>query len=142
MCGNPEMTVTICGMPRARYNELFDGVVDSATFGELTAEEVTQGWHFCGSFDGLLLHPESEEEYACCRCNGSITRAFAKSCRMAVNRRKLNEIDERRSEIHRILLTVDDELLGKDAESMGRELDALDIRHEELSRDVRSEEEV
>ena len=83
MCGNPEMDGTVCGMPLARYNELFDGVCDSATFGELTAEELSQGWHYCDSFDGMLLHPESQKEFACCKCNCDVTKAFAKAARLA-----------------------------------------------------------
>ena len=139
MCGNPEMHVTVCGMPQARYNELFDNAVN-AEFGELTKEELTQGWHFCDSFDGLLLHPESQKEYACCKCNCDVTKAFAKAARLAVRTAKMNDIDNRRAEIHRILREVDDEhLLPGDGESMKTELDALDIHHAELAREIRIE---
>ena len=139
MCGNPEMHVTVCGMPRARYNELFDNAVN-AEFGELTKEELTQGWHFCDSFDGLLLHPESQKEYACCKCNCDVTKAFAKAARLAVRTQKMNDIDCRRGELYRILRAIDDMgALDKDAESMQIELDELDIYHAELARDMRIE---
>ena len=142
MCGNPEMHVTVCGMPQARYNELFDNAVN-AEFGELTKEELTQGWHFCDSFDGLLLHPESQKEYACCKCNCDVTKAFAKAARLAVRTQQMNEIDNRRAEIYRILREVDDEfLLPGDRESMSSELDALDTHHAELAHDMREEVEL
>ena len=53
----------------------------------------------------------------------------------AVRTETMNGIDDRRSEIYRILREVDDELLSdKDAENMQIELDELDIYHAELAR--------
>ena len=33
----------------------------------LTEDEVKAGWHFCYSFDGMLIH-ELDEEYKYCEC--------------------------------------------------------------------------
>jgi len=35
--------------------------------GELTEEEIQEGWHFCYEFDGLLVGP-GMGELSCCRC--------------------------------------------------------------------------
>lgn len=35
--------------------------------GELTAEELEAGWHWCAEFDFMLVGPESDEMRAC-RC--------------------------------------------------------------------------
>lgn len=55
--GVPE---THYGMPFQRWNELTFG---SAT--RMTPEEVAEGWHWCASFDGLLIHPRSPEMEFC-----------------------------------------------------------------------------
>ena len=33
----------------------------------LTPEEITEGWHWCWEFDGLLVGPGSSELH-CCQC--------------------------------------------------------------------------
>jgi hypothetical protein len=35
--------------------------------GELTKEEIEDGWHFCCDWDGMLIHPELPEG-DCCNC--------------------------------------------------------------------------
>ena len=50
------------GMAIERWNELTFGDAD-----KLTPEELTEGWHWCLEFDGLLLHPLSPE-MAFCKC--------------------------------------------------------------------------
>ena len=58
----------------------------------------------------------------------------------AVRMETMNSIDNRRSEIHRILREVDDKfLLDKDCLDMQIELDELDIYHAELARCMRNE---
>ena len=138
MCGNPEMHVTVCGMPQERYNELFDGALQ-AKFGELTEEELSQGWHFCDSFDGQLLHPESQKEYACCKCNCDIIKPFAKAARIAVRTQTMYDVSCRQAEIERIFREVDDERLDKDRESMSVESDELDVYYTELAKEMRED---
>ena len=132
MKGNQsEMDVTVYGMPRERYNALVDGVIDAAQFGELTESELAAGWHYCDSFDGLLIHPESVREYSCCRCNDSITMAFAKSCRVTTRTQSMKDIDSTRGELHRLFRTRLQELTA-----VVDELDRLEDLRGELARDI------
>ena len=129
MKGNrSEMNVTVYGMPLERYNGLSDGSTQ-AQFGELTESELTAGWHYCDNFDGLLIHPESEREYSCCRCNDSITMAFAKSARLATRTQEMKDIDSTRGELHRLFRTRLQELTA-----VVDELDRLEDLRVELAR--------
>lgn len=54
------------GMSEERWDYLmrpFDG--DESIV--LLPEEIEQGWHWCENWDGLLIHPSSEE-FAFCTC--------------------------------------------------------------------------
>ena len=62
------------GMTNQRYDQLMwnkqkdgDKVSDFIEVG-LTETEIKSGWHFCGSWDYLLIHPEMMEEYGVCHC--------------------------------------------------------------------------
>jgi len=46
-------------MTDERYNTLMRDE------GELTQEEIDEGWHFCIEFDGLLIGPDWEERKFC-----------------------------------------------------------------------------
>ena len=52
----------IQNMTDDRYRHL-----QNADDSELTTEEITEGWHWCGEFDGLLVGP-GMGELRCCRC--------------------------------------------------------------------------
>jgi len=41
----------------------------------LTIEEIRQGWHFCPSFDYLLIHPSSEE-FKVCECDKTKLKTY------------------------------------------------------------------
>ena len=47
-------------MEEARYNSLMEEEEES-----LTDEELKQGWHFCNSWDGLLIHVLDPETKGC-----------------------------------------------------------------------------
>jgi hypothetical protein len=53
-------------MNSKRYKDLM-GLACSGGEYKLTPEEVKEGWHFCWSWDGILIHT-SDEEYKCCEC--------------------------------------------------------------------------
>jgi hypothetical protein len=52
-------------MTKEHYNALMDGEA------ELTAAEVSEGWHWCMEFDGLLVGPGMSELRACFCWHGS-----------------------------------------------------------------------
>ena len=35
---------------------------------QLTDAEMAEGWHYCPEWDGMLIHPSSEEAKCCCHC--------------------------------------------------------------------------
>lgn len=37
----------------------------------LSAEEISEGWHFCREWDGLLVGP-GMPELGCCSCHGNM----------------------------------------------------------------------
>ena len=39
--------------------------------GELTPEELKEGWHFCPGWDDLLIGPD-DPEWSCCFCEEDI----------------------------------------------------------------------
>lgn len=51
-------------MTTERYAELMDE--DSNAM--LTEQELSEGWHWCFDFDGLLVGPSMEMEWECCTC--------------------------------------------------------------------------
>jgi hypothetical protein len=53
-------------MTKKRYNELWD---DPEKF--LTNDEIEEGWHFCGEWDGMLVGPKMPETEFCNKCCGS-----------------------------------------------------------------------
>lgn len=50
------------GMSKERWRSLV------SSDGNLTPEELKQGWHFCPEWDGLLIHPDMPESRACTCC--------------------------------------------------------------------------
>lgn len=55
-------------MTRQRYNQLMHNPEL-----KLTDAELEDGWHFCGEWDGLLVHPACSE-YEHCSCEGAKPR--------------------------------------------------------------------
>ncbi len=45
-----------------RYNCLMEGIGPCI---RLSDEEMKEGWHFCGEWDDLLIHPDCDEFYFC-----------------------------------------------------------------------------
>lgn len=54
-------------MTNERYNQLMWKEVEGAEV-SLNETEIKSGWHFCGSWDYLLIHPAMMEEYGVCHC--------------------------------------------------------------------------
>lgn len=50
-------------MPRERWIRLMESNDLS-----LTVNEIADGWHFCGDWDGLLVGPGMPMEQECCTC--------------------------------------------------------------------------
>lgn len=50
-------------MKNDRLHDLYTGVSE-----KLTDEELSQGWHWCYDFDGLIVGPDTAEEESC-NCN-------------------------------------------------------------------------
>jgi hypothetical protein len=53
---------TYFGMSIERYNCLMEGIGPCI---RLSDEEMKEGWHFCGEWDDLLIHPDCDEFYFC-----------------------------------------------------------------------------
>lgn len=54
-------------MTKERYTELMDNDRNEI----LTEQELSEGWHWCFDFDGLLVGPAMEMEWSCCTCHES-----------------------------------------------------------------------
>lgn len=46
-------------MSNDRWQALMQGI------GDLTDEEIAEGWHYCWDWDGLLIHPDMPEAESC-----------------------------------------------------------------------------
>jgi hypothetical protein len=55
------MSKWINGMDKSRYNELSA----NNSVAKLSEHEVQDGWHFCNSFDGMLIHINDDEIFYC-----------------------------------------------------------------------------
>lgn len=51
------------GMTFERYDFLMD---EEGPCVHLNEREIKDGWHFCDDWDGLLIHPDSDEFRHCC----------------------------------------------------------------------------
>jgi len=61
------------GLPDGMTNERYDQLMRKFLLEDevevcLNETEIKSGWHFCGSWDDLLIHPEMMEEYGVCHC--------------------------------------------------------------------------
>jgi len=94
-------------MGQERYKKLCKDVEEQGEFGDLTREELAQGYHYCDSFDGLLISPESQREYSCCTCNDDVCKEFARTARIAENQDRIKAIELRGAEIQASLRRKD-----------------------------------
>ena len=62
----PEQQKWELSISKERYDEMMWSSLDDSMV--LTEEESKNGWHFCGSWDDLLISPEMKKEYSVCEC--------------------------------------------------------------------------
>lgn len=57
------------GLPDGMTNERYESLMWSEdNVACLSEDELKKGWHFCDSWDGLLIHPAMMDEYGVCLC--------------------------------------------------------------------------
>ncbi len=54
-------------MTKARYDEIMTAITTGKEAPQLTQAEIAEGYHYCGSWDGLLVMPDTPES-ECCEC--------------------------------------------------------------------------
>ena len=80
------------GMPIERYDFLMEAAGPCA---HLSEDEMKQGWHFCGDWDYLLVHPDSPE-FRHCRCvHMNKFRTEERTKAQEERRKKINEALDR-----------------------------------------------
>lgn len=76
-------------MDEFRYNDLMWGSLKDE-LNPLTREELEIGWHFCPSWDGLLIRPGHEEALSC-NCPISAVKSWQKDKLLNLNKNIIRE---------------------------------------------------
>ncbi len=94
------LEVFLHGMRLKRYDFLMDGTGPCV---RLTEEEMKEGWHWCQSWDLLLVHPDMHE-FNFCQCNDM------EKFRTEERKEKYKKSLEQRSKALDRLVKLDEEL--------------------------------